>query len=133
MKLFYLLITCLLLTACSTPEKQVDQGTFHPAVATPAKKQATQTTTPPKKNPIAVTLYTHGKKPSKPYTIVGHETVSKYNLVGMKRQEAHIRDVMRNLAANMGGDAVIDISHDDKTVQATVIAYHDDANKTSKV
>lgn len=76
-----------------------------------------------KKDPIAVTFYSKGQKPTNRYTVVGKGTVSKYNNVGIKRQTASLHDAMRNLAAAMGGDAVINIIHDDKTITGTVIAY----------
>jgi len=77
------------------------------------------------KSPMAITLFTNGKKPSIPYKVMGKETISKYNLAGIKRQEAQLREAMRNFAANLGGDAVIDITHDDKNIIGTVIAFQD--------
>lgn len=84
-----------------------------------------------KKNPMSVALFTHGKKPSNQYKILGTEKVSEYNLVGVKRQEAHIRDMMRNLAANLGGDAVIDIEQQDKNIIGTVIAFEVPPNRNN--
>lgn len=75
------------------------------------------------KNPLSVTLYTGKRNPNKPYIILGKESVSKFNRVGIKRQEANIRDAMRHVAATLGGDAVINISHDANSVTGTVIAY----------
>lgn len=72
---------------------------------------------------MSVALYTQGKKPNAPYKILGSEKVSQYNMVGIKRQEAHIREAMRKLAAGLGGDAVIDIQHSDKNIVGTVIAF----------
>jgi hypothetical protein len=77
------------------------------------------------KNPLTVAMYTHRQKPSDPYKILGTETISKFNYNGIKRQIAIIHDAMRNLAAKMGGDAIINIAHDDKTVTGTVITYQD--------
>lgn len=75
-----------------------------------------------KKNPLTVSFYTKGK-PKVPYEIIGEETISKFNTGGHKRQEAYIRDGMRELAAAMGGDAIIDIKHDAKSITGTVVAY----------
>ncbi len=80
------------------------------------------------KNPISVAFYKENEKPKAPYKVIGKETVSKYNIVGIKRQEASIHDAMRSLAASMGGDAVIDVKHDDKTVSGTVIGFENTAN-----
>lgn len=76
-----------------------------------------------KKNPISVAFYKENEKPTAPYKVIGKETISKYNFAGIKRQEANIHDAMRNLAASMGGDAIIDVVHDDKTVSGTVIGF----------
>lgn len=113
MRMIYLTLFCLVLWGCTTVEKTI------PPVNKPMP------TKPSQKNPMNVTLFTNGKKPTAPFKIIGTETVSKYNFVGIKRQEAHIRDVMRNLAANLGGDAVINISHQDKNIVGTVIALEE--------
>lgn len=78
-----------------------------------------------RKNPINVAVYTH-KNPDKPYVIIGKEIISKYNLGGIKRQEASLHDTMRNLAASIGGDAVINVEHHNDKIIATVIAYNPD-------
>lgn len=75
------------------------------------------------KNPIAVTLYTGMQKPEKPYVVLGQQTVSKYNFVGIKRQEANIKDSIRRLAAKKGGDAVIEITNHPDSISYTVISY----------
>ncbi len=76
-----------------------------------------------------VAVYTEKQSPTTPYTILGKAIISKYNSRGIKRQEACIRDAMRNLAATMGGDAVINLNKDDKTVTGTVIAYQSEKNQ----
>lgn len=85
---------------------------------------------PQAKDPLTVTMYNDSQKPSNRYKILGTETISKFNYNGIKRQIASIHDAMRNLAAKMGGDAVINIAHDDKTVTGTVISYEN--NKSQK-
>lgn len=75
------------------------------------------------KNPMAITLYTGKQKPGQPYVVLGHETVSKYNRVGIKRQEANLKDSMRHLAATKGGDAVIEITNLGDSISYTVISY----------
>lgn len=98
----------------------------------PAAHIATQSTTitPPchrYKNPLQVSLITHAK-PDRPYQVLGVATVSKFNVVGIKRQEATIRDIMRKFAAQMDGDALIDIKITDNTISGTIIAYKKDFN-----
>jgi len=83
-----------------------------------------QTQTPTAhKNPMNVSFYPKGANPEAPYTVIGDATISKYNKVGIKRQEANIHDAMRSTAASMGGDAIINVKRNDKTVSGTVIAY----------
>lgn len=108
--------------------------TTHTKIHSPHK--VTSKATPPNaqyfpKNPMTVSFYPTGKDPKHPYVVLGKETISKYNVVGIKRQEASIHDAMRNLAAAMGGDAVINIQLDGKTVTGTVIAYEKTAPTTA--
>lgn len=74
------------------------------------------------KDPVAVSFLKTGTF-SRPYTVLGKTEVSRFNTVGIKRQEATIRDLMREQAASLDGDAIIDMKHDDKMITATVIAY----------
>ncbi len=87
---------------------------------------------PPVINPISVTLYTGKQKPHKPYVVLGHETVSKYNMVGIKRQEANLKDSIRHLAATRGGDAVIEITNHPDSISYTVISYKTPSTDTDK-
>lgn len=82
------------------------------------------------KNPISVTIYTGKQKPIKPYVVLGHETVSKYNIVGIKRQEANLKDSIRHLAATRGGDAVIEITNHTDSISYTVISYKNSLTDT---
>lgn len=103
------------ITGCSTIQSYNSQTTSktHPKI---------------KKNPMTVSFYPSTKNITLPYTVLGQEIISKYNFVGIKRQEATIHDAMRSKAAEMGGDAIVDIKHDDKTVTGTVIAYRSKFN-----
>ncbi len=74
------------------------------------------------KDPLTVSLLTN-EKPVRPYKVVAQATISKYNRVGIKRQEATIHDILRQLAASVNGDAVIDMKNNGKEISATVIAY----------
>ncbi len=112
------LLGCASTATHSTAQKQQMQATMKQAYLS-------------QKNPMAITLFTNGKKPSTPYKVMGKETIPKYNLAGIKRQEAQLREAMRNFAANLGGDAVIDITHDDQNIIGTVIAFQD--SRESKV
>jgi len=123
MRTLYLLTaiyTGLFLSACSTAGSS-DQATKTQNATPATTKQAAIKL----KNPLTVAVYTKKQPLPAPYTILGLATISKYNLSGIKRQEAYIHDAMRALAAAMGGDAVINLNKDDKTVTGTVIAYQD--------
>lgn len=131
MRTLYLVTTIyigLLLSGCSNMNTAANNPAPTPKVAANQPiKLPTDQVRPHPKNPLAVTFYTHSK-PNAPYTIVGLETISKYNDGGNKRQEATIRDGMRELAAAMGGDAVINIKHDSKSISGTVVAYGKDSD-----
>jgi hypothetical protein len=94
------------------------------ACTTTSYKPTTQTTTPKvsPRDPLNVSLLTK-EKPARPYTVLGKTTISKFNVAGIKRQEAIMRDIMRQRAAALNGDAVIDVKNNDKEISATVIAY----------
>ena len=79
---------------------------------------------PLEKSPFTIAMYTEGERPAhSSYNILGTETISKFNESGIKRQTASIHDAMSNLAAKMGGDAIINIENSDKAVTGTVITY----------
>lgn len=91
----------------------------------PQKNIKTASTATSQKNPLNVSLYKNTPAINHKYKVIGEETVSKFNKAGIKRQIAHIHDAMRKKAASMGGDAVINITHDNDKVTGTVIAYED--------
>lgn len=125
MRILYLLSVIYIgfaLTSCASSIEQPANP------INPAKKPAA---TASNKNPMTVTFYKKGTNPKMPYKIIGEESISKYNLGGIKRQEGNVRDAMRQLAAAMGGDAVINLKHDAKSISGTVIAYQKD--KSEKV
>lgn len=118
MRTLYLLLfiyTGLFLSACSTIDNQDSD----------AKKQnkTLQQALVKPKDPMEVKVYSEQKTLTKPFTVVGKAVISRYNPGGIKRQEAFVRDAMRNLAASMGGDAVIDLDKHGKIITGTVIAF----------
>lgn len=128
MRTLYLLIalhTGLFLSACSTASNS-NQAAKTQSATLGTTRQATIKL----KNLFMVTVYTKKQPLRASYTILGQATISKYNLSGIKRQEAYIHDSMRALAASMGGDAVINLNKNDKTVTGTVIAYQDGKKQT---
>jgi hypothetical protein len=77
----------------------------------------------PTKNPQHVALYSTEQSPASPYRVIGVATISKFNLLGVKRQDATMHNMMKQLAANMGGDGVINLSSNDNALQGHIIAF----------
>jgi hypothetical protein len=77
----------------------------------------------PAKNPKSITVYNDKKTPHTGYRVIGVASVSKYNLLGIKRQEKTLNDMMKKLAASIGGDGLINISQNKEGMKANVIAY----------
>lgn len=75
------------------------------------------------KNPKNIALYAKNEKPLSPYRIIGIATVSKHNLIGMQRQDNTLHEMMKKLAASIGGDALINISDNTENMQASIIQF----------
>lgn len=74
--------------------------------------------------PTAVSLFTRHPNLSQHYTVIGTATVSRLNQVGIKRQKAIINDHLREIAAEMGGDAIINLSSTPQNVSGLVIVFN---------
>lgn len=77
----------------------------------------------PSKNPQAVAIYNDDESPVTAYRVIGIATISKYNLLGVQRQNNTMNAMMKDLAASMGGDGLINVSENDEAMQAHIIAY----------
>ena len=71
----------------------------------------------------SISLYTDEKTPHAAYRVIGIASVSKFNLFGKKRPEDALHEMIKKLAASIGGDGLIDIQNNEKELQANVIAY----------
>jgi hypothetical protein len=107
----------LILNACTATRTPVP-----PTQHTPSHVYTTQHHCHHHKDPVNVS-FLNRQVPDRPFKVLGEAKVEKYNAVGIKRQEATIRDLMREQAASLDGDAIINIKNDEKTITATVIAY----------
>jgi len=89
------------------------------------RETVTKTThdTYPKKTPQTISLYTNDNKPNAAYRVIGIANVSKTNIFGMQRDQSTLDAMMKQLAANLGGDGLIEINQTDQSIQAKVIAY----------
>jgi hypothetical protein len=118
--LFTVIYAALILTGCGRSVQNP------PAVV--ISEQKTTITPPCSKRHRSLQQVSLITKPivNRPYKVLGIATVSKYNVAGFKRQEATIRDIMREFAASMGGDALINIKTDEKTISGTIIAYQEE-------
>jgi len=76
----------------------------------------------PKRGHI-IAFYSEKTFIKRPYRIIGKETISRYNLIGFERQTKILQDLMKSLAASMGGDAVINITSDKMKIEGTVISF----------
>lgn len=77
----------------------------------------------PAKNPQKVAMYNEKKEPHTAYRIIGAASVDKYNLFGVERDEETLHNMMKKLAASIGGDGIIDINNNDHQMQGRVIAF----------
>lgn len=89
------------------------------------RESITSTTheTYPPKNPQTVALYSFKKSPPTAYRIIGVAHVSKYNLLGRLRPTHAVHSRIKNLAASIGGDGIMDINSQGEAVEAKVIAF----------
>lgn len=101
-----------------------------PAATTPSTTPAPNTSSSAK-DPQAVAFFQKGNQVKHHYKVIGKSSVSKFNDAGVKRQEAVIRDNLRNVAAAMGGDAVIEIKRNNHIVTGAIVSFEGEDNKTN--
>jgi hypothetical protein len=114
-------VTVALLAGCSTPRQsphQMATNFINRQAVTPTTNESY-----PAKNPARIALYKSEQKPLTPYRIIGVASVSKHNLIGMERQEGTMHDMIKHLAASIGGDGVIDIRNENDSIKANIIQY----------
>ncbi len=119
MKLLYLLgliYLSLALAACTTTQ---NKPLSYKAIVDRYVKPPQDNCPIPKKK---VKLYSK-LKPATPYKVIGKARVSKYSENGAKRQKTTINGLMRQLAASVGGDAVIELTQDGDAVSGTIVKY----------
>ena len=120
--ILYVLCFAFALTGCTTPlpksqhaTKTIKQGEAMISYATAKHK--------PKGGGNIVAFYPREANLKRPYRIIGKEIVSRYNFIGLERRTKTMNEIMKNLAASMGGDAVINITADNLKVEGTVISF----------
>lgn len=72
-------------------------------------------------NPDEVTIYLAGKKPPFPYETIGRVSADKHSVVGLNRSQDEIYKDLREKAASMGGDAVINITEYSGSLSGVVV------------
>ena len=123
MRTFYLIIITsglALLTSCTSTRTTTQMA------ANFINRQTIVTTTKetyPPKNPKHIALYTNEHKPLTPYRIIGVATISKHNFFGGKRQAETLNSMMKNLAASIGGDALIQTNVNNETIKVNIIQF----------
>lgn len=75
------------------------------------------------KNPQQISFYDNKNEPKTGYRIIGSASVSRYDLFGTERQEATVREMMKTLAASIGGDGLINLNQERDEVKGHIIAY----------
>ncbi len=75
------------------------------------------------KHQHGVAFYSKSSHVKHPYRIIGKESISRYDFIGLERQSKTVDDLLKSLAASMGGDAVINITADSQKVEGTVISF----------
>jgi hypothetical protein len=114
-------IVALLLTGCTTSRPYP-----HQMASNFIQRQSVETTTSQNyspKNPQKIAMYNQYKSPHTAYRVIGVAKVSKYNLLGVQRKEDTMHDMMKKLAASIGGDGLIDLSTEKDGIKANVIAF----------
>ncbi len=114
----------LMLSGCATIQT-TKQSAPSPATASAQKNTQLSLNTPIDimKTPEMIKFFPEGSKIQHHYKVIARETISKFNPVGIKRQEAVIHDALCNRAASMGGDAIINITRDDKKVTGDIVTF----------
>jgi len=117
----YVLCFALALPGCTTTKPQSQHAA---KVIKHGETLVSYTTHKHKPKPgAAVAFYPEESYLKRPYRVIGKETVSRYNFIGLERQTAALNQIMKSLAASMGGDAVINITADNQKVEGTVISF----------
>lgn len=116
-----IIVIAALLGGCATKGQSAQQlaaNFIHRQNVTPTTQESF-----PAKNPERIALYKSQQKPLTPYRIIGIASVSKRNLIGMEREEPTMHEMMRRLAASIGGDGLIDIRNENDSLQANIIQF----------
>lgn len=109
---FLLLVGCATNDGRSTPSNFINQETVI---------KTTKEIYPIKK-PQNVAFYTNDL-PHKPYRVIGVAKVAKYNLLGVERHDETVQTMMKELAASVGGDGLIDFNQTKDGASANIIAF----------
>ena len=119
--LLFAVIAAFLLGGCSTNGQsttQIASNFINRQSVTNTTKEAYLA-----KNPQHIAMYVNDQKPLTPYRIIGVAKVYKYNLIGIQREEATMQNMIKKLAASIGGDGVINVNVGHETMEAKVIQF----------
>lgn len=118
----------LLLSACCSsgpkaPKPDTQPPTYSSTVSTTAKVYSAT-------NPQTIQFY-QGQSLHKPYEVIGHIAVNRYNAAGEKRQLGVMSDVMKHNAAMLGGEGLINLHVTPLKEIADVIRFNDNTDETT--
>lgn len=118
-KTLTLIVSLILLSGCSTMADQfTGLNELGSHVERTSTKEYAQT------DPAKVQIFYGDNKPARRYTVIGNLTVTTDNFIGANRNEADIVKDVKEKAASIGGDAVINATRGMTTINGTVIRYN---------
>lgn len=120
-KLFTILTLALGLTACAA-NKQVCPSPTQDYLSNPVSVNASYKKQANRIYPSQVKFLLKTTS-TKNCLMKGDISVSRYNKWGFKRQHAVVNDLMREKAASMGSNAIINLKKSDNTVTGTAVYY----------
>jgi hypothetical protein len=114
---------CLLaLSGCSTTVVQRAKRSLASAFSV-SEAVKTAKTNYKATDPKTVVLYYDSSKPSHKYKIIGRVNADIYSFIGTTYSENNIREKLKARAANIGGNAVINLHRSLTTEMGNVVRY----------
>ncbi len=111
----------LFVMGCATERGATTSGKQPPPTNTERGVVAASSKQLPPTNPDEVTIYLADKKPPFPYETIGRVSADRHSVVGLDRPRDEIYKDLREKAASIGGDAVINITEFSGSLSGVVV------------